>query len=481
MWGAFRYLFLLKIPRLGALTICLILVGVGCTSAVQKNKLQIETNLETLPDQTLAEIFSTTTHSLRFQVRKKNRPSAELVVTATTSNPVLVSDPTVTLEDVAEGTYRLDFSQAAAQVGVAEITVSIFESSNLIKEKKFLVTVTTSNKPPEIATVANQTLDQGSTLSGLNLTISDRETSAASLTVAAVSQNQTLLPNSRITLGGSGASRTLSLNPIPVQNGSTVITVTVTDGDGASTSINFSLSVTPAGGGGGGAPPTISGISDQTIDEDTSTTALSFTVGDANQPANTVSVAVASSNTTVIPVSGIAIAGEGATRTVTITPALNQNGGPVTITLTASDGTLTTPTTFNVTVTPVNDAPTISNIIDQTIVGNTSTGTLLFTIGDIETAAGSLVVTGTSSNTTLVPNVNIALAGTTASRTVNITPVANLWGTTTITLQVSDGNLTIQDTFLLTVLEPKHQALSWTYPPKDGFKIGESDDQSYEV
>ena len=39
-------------------------------------------------------------------------------------------------------------------------------------------------------------------------------------------------------------------------------------------------------------------------------------------------------------------------RSVTLTPALNANGGPVTITLFVSDGSLTTSTTFKVTITP---------------------------------------------------------------------------------------------------------------------------------
>ena len=61
------------------------------------------------------------------------------------------------------------------------------------------------------------------------------------------------------------------------------------------------------------------------------------------------------------------IVGSGANRTVKVTPAANQNGGPVTITVSVSDGTTTVPTTFTVTVTPVNDAPTLAHIGDQSI------------------------------------------------------------------------------------------------------------------
>ena len=42
--------------------------------------------------------------------------------------------------------------------------------------------------------------------------------------------------------------------------------------------------------------------------------------------------------------------------------------------------------------------------------------------------------------------------GSGASRTVTVTPAANLHGTSTITVTVSDGTLSTSDTFLLTVL-----------------------------
>jgi len=54
--------------------------------------------------------------------------------------------------------------------------------------------------------------------------------------------------------------------------------------------------------------------------------------------------------------------------------------------------------TASITVTPVNDAPTITPIVDQTAVEDTATGDIAFKVGDIETAAASLTVTATSSD-----------------------------------------------------------------------------------
>ncbi|HEX6427214.1 MAG TPA: lamin tail domain-containing protein [Niastella sp.] len=60
-----------------------------------------------------------------------------------------------------------------------------------------------------------------------------------------------------------------------------------------------------------------------------------------------------------------------------------------------------------------------------------------FTIGDDATPVGSLIVSVTSSNLTVVPNANLALTGTGASRNLKITPSAV--GYSNITVTVNDG------------------------------------------
>ena len=136
---------------------------------------------------------------------------------------------------------------------------------------------------------------------------------------------------------------------------------------------------------------------------------------------------------------------------MTVTPAANQSG-TATITVSVSDGVASASDTFVLTVNAVNDAPTISDISDRTIARNGNTGPLAFTVGDVETAAGSLTVSGSSNDTTLVPNANIVFGGSGASRTVTVTPATGQTGTATITVTVSDGQLTASDTFVLTVV-----------------------------
>ena len=89
-----------------------------------------------------------------------------------------------------------------------------------------------------------------------------------------------------------------------------------------------------------------------------------------------------------MPNANIVFGGTGANRTVTVTPAANQTG-TTTITLTVSDGTATATDTFGVTVTAVNDPPTISDVANQATAEDTATGALAFTVGDVETAAAA--------------------------------------------------------------------------------------------
>ena len=74
-------------------------------------------------------------------------------------------------------------------------------------------------------------------------------------------------------------------------------------------------------------------------------------------------------------------------------------------------GNATTSAPRTVTVSNASIAPTISNIPNQTINEDTVMGPISFTVGDADTPVGNLTLTGTSSNTTRVPNGNIVFGG----------------------------------------------------------------------
>ena len=133
------------------------------------------------------------------------------------------------------------------------------------------------------------------------------------------------------------------------------------------------------------------------------------------------------------------------------TPAANMNGSD-SFTFKANDGSLDSePATVSITITPVNDGPSISDIPGQTVTQNSSTDPLAFTVSDVDNDPAALIVTGSSDNPALVPDGNIRFGGSGANRTVTVAPAANQTGTATIQVTVSDGLATAGRTFTLTV------------------------------
>jgi len=109
---------------------------------------------------------------------------------------------------------------------------------------------------------------------------------------------------------------------------------------------------------GPNTPPTISGIADQSMNQNTSTAPIPFTIGDAEVATANLQLSGSSSNPSLVPVSGIVFGGSAQNRTVTVTPAFGRSG-TATITVSVNDGPNTVSTSFLLTVISVNNPPTI--------------------------------------------------------------------------------------------------------------------------
>jgi Ca2+-binding RTX toxin-like protein len=105
-----------------------------------------------------------------------------------------------------------------------------------------------------------------------------------------------------------------------------------------------------------------------------------------------------------------------------------------------------------ITVTPVNDAPTVAVAEGGACGTNDRSGTINLTVNDPDGQAqtASLKLSPTSNNKTLVPASNVIFGGSGASRTLTATTVSGKTGTATITVTVSDGTAT--GTTVLTLL-----------------------------
>ena len=99
--------------------------------------------------------------------------------------------------------------------------------------------------------------------------------------------------------------------------------------------------------------------------------------------------------------------------------------------------------------------PTITDIPDQTVAFNATVGPVAFTVDDLNTPVGQLVLSATSSNPALVADGAIAFGGSGGNRTVLVTPTAGQTGTATVTVTVTDGDgQTATDSFDVTVNPP---------------------------
>lgn len=400
--------------------------------------------LTEIADQSMPEDSAGVT--VNFNIGDLDDALTALTLTVASSNPAVIRPGDVALGGT--GAARTATLKPVANAnGVARITLTVRDAARSASTS-CLVAVQPVNDAPSISNIPNQAVPEDTGTGAIAFRVADIEDPAGQLVVAAVADNKPLVPDANITLGGTTGDRTIAIQPAANQSGRATITVTVTDAGGLVGRDVFTLDVTAVDD-----PPTISDIPNQTINEDGATAALPFTIGDVDTALASLTLATATTDSTLIPLTGITLSGTGANRTVTVRPAAGRSGS-ARVTITVTGGTLSANDSFTVTVNPVNDPPTISDIPDQTVNVNQAAGPLTFTVGDPDTAAGQLEVTKGSDNQTLVPDANIVLGGTAASRTVTVTPATDRSGQARITLTVSDGLAVARDTFLLTVRPP---------------------------
>jgi hypothetical protein len=216
--------------------------------------------------------------------------------------------------------------------------------------------------------------------------------------------------------------------------------------------------------------PTLDGLSDSTISEDASEQTVGLSGisagGGESQPLR---VTASSSNPGLIAAPTVIYTSADASGTVKYTPVADQSGVAV-ITINVEDGGLdgdlstagdnaTTTLTFTVTVTAVNDAPTLNQPSDATIDEDAVEQTVNLT--GISAGGGEsqpLSVTASSSNPGLIATPTVVYTSADATGSLKYTPSVDQHGTSVITVVVEDGgpdgnlsttgdNLTVTRTF----------------------------------
>ncbi|MBI2948295.1 MAG: tandem-95 repeat protein, partial [Verrucomicrobia bacterium] len=407
--------------------------------------------ISTISAQTLnANAFS---DLIEFTVTDAQTPAANITVRGESLNTSVI--PAQNLQfgpvDSTNPTRRSLIIKTETTPGNADIRLTARDADG--NETSVTFTITVKGEPPTISAIPEQTIAKGGSTGSIPFTVADKETFPGFLRVTARSSNQVFVPNSNVVVGGSGSSRTITVTAAANQEGSATITVSVTDNESQTTTRDFVVKTPDPRNDA----PTVTSIANQSTDVGVPTQVLSFSIGDDQTAVGSLVVTATSSNKTLVPDANVFLGGSGATRTVFVQPAAGLDG-TTTITVTVTDNGPGAPksasTSFTVTVS-ANEKPTISAISSQTTERNRPTSSISFSVGDKETAVGSLTVAGASSDANIVASSGIALGGSGASRTVVVTPVANAVGNATITLTVTDGGgKTASTSFTVTITQP---------------------------
>jgi hypothetical protein len=291
------------------------------------------------------------------------------------------------------------------------------------------------------------------------------------LTVSIASDNTALVPANAPAVGiapsGCGSSTrscTLTVTPSLGQIGTAHITLTATDATKRTASSTLTVSVTK--------PPvptvTITGGNSQTVvggGSTTNTLPITFTLTGSQ----TLTVAVTSSNPSLLPASAVSLSAGCGTSVFACTASLGVVAGQTgtsTITIRASDAFAQTSAASATLAVNRPAAPTvaITGGAPQTITGsgaNSPTTPITFTL----TGTPTLAVAVTSSNQTLLPASGISLSNGCGADvlacSVTLTIAADQAGSSTITIQTTDAYAqSATATAALTVQKPTPPTVS---------------------
>lgn len=414
--------------------------------------------LGTLADLTIEEDAAAQTITLSGIGTGNLNETQSLAVSAGSSNPALIPQPTVKYLSPAT-TGSLVFTPAPNASGTATLSVTVNDGHTLnnITTRTFTVTVLPVNDAPTMDPISPLVMNENDgdkvvTLTGITAGATDER---QALSVTATSSNPALVPNPRVSYTSPSATGTLTFTP-GGNSGAAVITVTVNDGQSTEgmTSRSFVVTVNSMN-----EPPTLSSIANVTVQEDAAAQSVplgGITSGNPNEN-QTLRITAVSSHPELIPHPVVKYSSPSVAGTLVFTPVPDAFG-TATITVTVDDGhemANTISRTFTVTVAPVNDAPTLGQL--AALVLNENEGARVLPLNGISSGSAQeeqrLLVTAASSNPDIIPVPRVDYSSPGATGTLTLSPGGQA-GSATITVTVNDGeavNNIVARSFLVTV------------------------------
>lgn len=362
--------------------------------------------------------------------------------TGGTLTAALVSNPAHgTLVLGTNGTFT--YTPVANYFGTDSFVYRASDGVNMSAPATVTLTVTGVNDAPTLDQPGNLPLlwdasAQTITLTGITAGPGESEL----VTITAVSGAPGTVVVGPVNYGG-GTTASFTVTPVPLQQGSAVVTVTVSDGS-LSTTRTFTVMVSPP------ALPPVATADAYSVNEDAT---LVVTAGqgvlandtDVNGDPMTATLVTSPAHGTLV------LAPDGG---FTYTPAADYFGSD-SFAYQASDGTSSSaPVTVSLTVTSVNDAPAANLLTDLSFPWNASAQTV--TVTGLSAGPGEtdpLTVTAVSS----VPGtmaVGPVTYGGGATASFAVVPVKGQQGTVTVSVVVSDGIASVTRTFTVNVTVP---------------------------
>jgi alpha-tubulin suppressor-like RCC1 family protein len=383
--------------------------------------------------------------------------SLELAVSSDTNvlpmeNVIFSNDPNPS----NSGKCRIILTPAANASGTSNLTIRATDGAQAT-DYYLSLQVNQLNDAPTLSEIPSISTNEDTSVSIGNISITDQESNlacATSLTVT-ISSNPDLLPIntnniSFITDPQDNTKCRLNLTPAANQNGTSNVTVQVTDGT-LTAARTFTLNVNSVNDA-----PLLQNLPTTAVSalEDNSTT-VTFNLSDDTENLVCSNIIPSAINTTLTGSLGLLVAGGSpltalqptTTCALTITPPANAHGNAI-VYLSIDDGQTagTTTASFNLTVTAVNDTPTISITELQTPTPNTQEDTPKSVNLTVADADGPLSCTAAylQANDAAAGNLvqSVTFSGTWPNCVANVVPKPNLNGTTTVDFTVTDRTAT---------------------------------------
>ncbi len=205
--------------------------------------------------------------------------------------------------------------------------------------------------------------------------------------------------------------------------------------------------------------PSISPILGQTTREDT-TLLVDFTIGDSDTETHLLKTWALSSDQNLVNNTNLLTGPTNLlTRTLTVKPSLDQSGTN-TITVFVADNRVTNSTSFHLTVTAVDDPPTVTTSTNLVRILENQQTNIVYTVRDVDSVLSVTNASIVSGDATLVPNntTNLSLAGpvsvpvnTSANITASVKPDTNQFGESILNFTITDGTTPVSSAVTLAV------------------------------